>query len=103
MDGVSWQVVAILCSAILALVGTITGLTISRFSSHSSMIGEIAKATEVLSGVQRAQAAEMKAFRELIEARVTDTVDYYRHNIPELFAKWEKLERSCLERHGGKK
>lgn len=102
-EGASWSVVAILCSVILGLFGSLMAMVLSRFAAQSKKTGDLTKLVHDMNGAARERAARNEArietVRETLSARLADLDTYYRHNIPELFAKWEQ---HCLEDRKGK-
>lgn len=101
-NGVSWQVVAILCSVIVGLLTTVSALIVSRFNRQSEKTRDLTKLLHEINGANRERMsraeARTEAVREVLEARITDSVEYYRHNIPELHEKERQL-RAELAKH----
>lgn len=81
--GPGWEVVAILCSVIVALLGAVTALAISRMNRQAKKIDGLCE--ELTKARERVAAAE---------ARVKDFDARWEANIPEIFERLRKLETS---------
>lgn len=81
VTGPGWEVVAILCSVIVALLGSVTALSISRLNRQSKKIDRLCE--ELTNARERVAAAE---------ARVKDFDKNWEANIPEIFERLRKLE-----------
>lgn len=81
VSGPGWEVVAILCSVIVALLGSVTAIAISRMSRQSKKIDSLCE--ELTKARERVAAAE---------ARVKDFDTRWQANIPEIFERLRKLE-----------
>ena len=60
-DGVSWAVVAILCSVILGLFGSLMAMVIARFNAQSKKTNDLTKLVHEISGAARERAARNEA------------------------------------------
>ena len=79
--GPGWEIVAILCSVIVALVGAFTALIISRLNCQSKKLDELRK--------------DMSKDRERmakLEANVAEVNKKYWENIPEIFNRLRDCE-----------
>lgn len=90
MNGASWQLVAILSSAIVALVGAIITLVVVMFRTSNRRVEDLAGVLASVNEIGRERVAKVEARVEIVSAKIGDLDAYYRHNIPELFAKWEQ-------------
>ncbi len=111
MDGVSWQVVSLLIAIIVGLMSMVTALVVSRFKAQSVKTSNLTKLLHDINGANRERMskneARIEAVREVLETRITDSVEYYRHNIPELHEKERKLRAElaahCVDDARGRK
>lgn len=81
VTGPGWEVVAILCSVIVALIGAFTALVISSLSRQSKKLDELREA--------RSQDRERMA---RLEANVDEVNKKYWENVPEIFNRLRDCE-----------
>lgn len=97
MEGVSWQVVAILCTVIVTLLGSVMSLILSRFNAQSKKTVDLTKLVHNVNGAHRERMAQIEArietVRETLLVKITDSVEYYRHNVPELHEENAKIRK----------
>ena len=77
-----WEVVAILCSVIVTLLGSFTALIVSRLSHQSKKLDELREA--------RSKDRERMA---KLEANVNEVNKKYWENIPEIFNRLRDCEK----------
>lgn len=96
-DGVSWQLVAVICtiaiSIILALAGALTHQIAARFNRQSVKHEDLRKVVYDYMGASRERAARM-------ETSLAETDKKYVHNIPELFNRMNGVEKTCASCKG---
>jgi len=92
-DGASWQLVAILCTVIIALAGALTHQIASRFNRQSVKHEDLRRIFYDYMGASRERIART-------EANIADTDKKIVHNLPEIYERLSKVETGCAECKG---
>lgn len=92
-EGASWQLVAILCTIIIALAGALTHQIGSRFNRQSVKHEDLRKVFYDYMGASRERIARA-------EGHIADTDNKIVHNLPEIYERLGKVEVGCAECKG---